>query len=163
MTNEWRTMLAALANADARRVYAEVVLTLPDAAGLSAKKRDRAVTTLRNAGLIRIDDDGSLNLVADAASDVLERTAPPKREGVHRFVRDGGIEQYPVRPADRRELLSWVVEQSIQLDESLSEAEVNDRLKPFHRDVALLRRYLIDDGLLLRTPSGSSYSRPSSS
>ena len=156
-------MLAALANADARSVYAEVVLGLPDAAGLPSKKRDRAVTTLCNAGLIRVGAGGSLVVVADAASDMLERTAEPKRKGVHRFVRNGRIEQYPVRPVDRREVLSWVVEQSIQCDEALSEADVNDRLEPFHPDVATLRRYLVDDGLLMRTPSGSSYSRPRTS
>ncbi|MEO7147486.1 MAG: DUF2087 domain-containing protein [Terrimesophilobacter sp.] len=160
MTKEWRTVLAALANADARSVYAEVVLGLPGAAGLPTKKRDRAVTTLCNAGLIRVGAGGSLVVVSDAASDLLERTAEPKHEGVHRFVRNGRIEQYPVRPVDRCELLSWVVEQSIQSDEVLSEADVNDRLEPFHPDVATLRRYLVDDGLLMRTPSGSSYSRP---
>ncbi len=42
MANEWRPVIAALANPDARSVYAEVVLGLPDAAGLSPKKRERA-------------------------------------------------------------------------------------------------------------------------
>ena len=52
MTNEWRSVLAALANTDARSIYAEVVLGLPQTAAISLKKRERAVTTLRNAGLL---------------------------------------------------------------------------------------------------------------
>lgn len=163
MTNEWRAILAAFANADARGVYAEVVLGLPDAAGLTPKKHARAVTTLCNAGLIRTDVDGSLELVADAASALLAESAEPRREGVHRFVRDGRIEQFPVRPADRHKVLGWVAEQAIEPSETLTEAELNDRLEPFHSDVATLRRYLVDDGLLLRTTSGSSYSRPAQS
>lgn len=41
----------------------------------------------------------------------------------------------------------------------LTEAELNERLVPFDEDVAALRRYLVDEGLLMRTRSGSSYSR----
>ncbi|MBB5633791.1 hypothetical protein BKA04_002014 [Cryobacterium mesophilum] len=159
MANEWRAVLAALANSDARSTYAEVVLGIPDAAGLSPKKRDRAIATLRDAGLIRVADDGALELVTDAIPTMLAHSAVPKREGVHRFVRDGRIEQYPVRPADRRELLAWVVEQAFAPGEELTEAEVGDRLEPFHPDVATLRRFLVDEGMLQRTPSGGSYSR----
>lgn len=43
--------------------------------------------------------------------------------------------------------------------EVLTEAELNERPVPFDEDVAALRRYLVDEGLLMRTRSGSSYSR----
>lgn len=157
MTNEWRAVLAALANADVRSVYAEVVLGLPDAAGLSPKKRERATSALRDAGLVKVDSDGSLELVADAIPTVLADSAEPRREGVHRFVRDGRIEQFPVRPADRLELLRWVTDQAFESGQDLTEAEVNARLEPFHPDVATLRRYLVDESLLRRTPSGDTY------
>ena len=35
-----------------------------------------------------------------------------------------------------------------------SETEVNNRLRPVDDDVALLRRYLVDEGLLIRRPPG---------
>ena len=35
-----------------------------------------------------------------------------------------------------------------------SETDVNNRLRPVHDDVAMLRRYLVDEGLLLRRPPG---------
>lgn len=152
-------MLAALANGDARRVYAEIILNLPEASGISARKRERAVAVLTSSGLIRESEDGSLEPVADAAAEILAHTAEPQREGVHRFVRDGMIEQFPVRPADRHAVLAWVVDQAIDTGETLTEPELGKRLELLHPDVATLRRDLVDEGLLMRTPSGTSYSR----
>ncbi len=158
MANEWRAVIAALANPDARSVYAEVVLGLPDAAGLPAKKRERAVATLRSAGLIR-DAGGEFELVTEPLAAMLAEAAEPRREGIHRFIVDGRIDAYPARPADRRELLEWVADQAMSAEEVLTEAELGERLGRLRDDVATLRRYLVDGGLLLRTPSGTSYSR----
>jgi hypothetical protein len=44
--------------------------------------------------------------------------------------------------------------------EDLTERQVNERLLSYTEDVVLLRRYLVDFGLLERTASGSSHSRP---
>ncbi len=159
MTNEWRAVLAALANADASSVYAETVLGLSGSATLSSKKRNRAVAILRNAGLVSVKEDGTLTLIPDALAGVLELSADPKREGVDRFVSNGRIERYPIRSSDRLDVLKWVVDQAIQPDEVLTEVEINARLAPFDPDVAALRRYLVDAELLLRTRSGTSYSR----
>ena len=159
MANEWRAVIAALANPDARQVYAEVVLGLPDAAGLSPKKRERAVAALRSAGLIRTAQDGALELATAPLTAMLADAAEPRREGIERFTVDGRIETYPAKPTDRRELLEWVAGEALGPDEVLTEAELGERLERFREDVATLRRYLVDEGLLLRTPSGTSYSR----
>jgi hypothetical protein len=159
MANEWRPVIAALANPDGRSVYAEVVLGLQGAAGLSPKKRDRAVATLRAAGLIRVSGDGSLELATAPLAAMLADAAEPRRKGIDRFIVDGGIETYPARSADRRELLEWVSGEVMGTDEVLTEPELGERLVHFHEDVATLRRYLVDEGLLVRTPSGTSYSR----
>lgn len=159
MTNEWHAVLAALANPDARSVYAEIVLGAPQTALLSAKKRERAVTTLCNAGLISVEVNGDFTLVPDAMAKVLARAAEPRREGVDRFIRNRRIERYPMRPTERQAVLKWVADDAFQIDEVLTEPEVNERLAPYDADVAALRRYLVDEGLLLRTKSGTSYSR----
>lgn len=159
MANEWRAVIAALANPEAQQVYAEVVLGLPDAAGLSPKKRERAVATLRSAGLIRVAPDGTPEATTARLTAMLAEAAEPRREGIDRFVANGRIQTYPARPADRNTLLKWVAATAMQPGEILTEQELGERLEPFHPDVATLRRYLIDEGLLLRTPSGSSYSR----
>jgi hypothetical protein len=159
MANEWRAVIAALANPDARGVYAEIVLGLPDAAGLSPKKRERAVATLRSAGLIRTAQDGSLELATAPLTAMLAEAGEPRREGIERFIVDGRIDAYPAKPTDRRDLLGWVASEALGREEVLSEAELGERLGRFREDVATLRRYLVDEGLLLRTPSGTSYSR----
>ena len=40
-----------------------------------------------------------------------------------------------------------------------SEADVNDALREFHPDVAALRRYLVEEGFMSRTPGGYAYWR----
>lgn len=87
----------------------------------------------------------------------------PRRQaqtGLDRFMRLGRIERYPANKAERRELLAWIVSQAIKPGETLTERQVNERLLSYTDDVVLLRRYLVDFGLLSRTPSGSSYSLP---
>ena len=159
MTNHWRPVVAALANSDARHVYAEAVLGLPDSGVLPMVKRERAVEVLRAAGLIEVDSGGHHRATSEGLRALLAEGAEPKREGVDRFIRDGRIEQYPARPSDRRAVLEWVARELLSPGEELSEAEVNERLARHHDDVASLRRYLVDAGLLQRTPSGDSYRR----
>jgi hypothetical protein len=94
-------------------------------------------------------------------SDLLSQQ--PRRQpktGVDRFMRLGRIDRYPANKAERRELLAWIVGEAIQPGESLTERQVNERLLSYTDDIVLLRRYLVDFGLLQRTASGSSYSRP---
>lgn len=159
MTNEWRAILAALANEDARKVYAEFVLGMPHPTPLSEKRRTKASTRLRNAGLLGASESGELTLATNAFANALELSAEPKREGIDRFLRGGRIERYPVRSSDRLEVLEWVATQALRPGEVLTEPQLNERLMAFDTDFAALRRYLVDAGLLLRTTSGTSYSR----
>jgi hypothetical protein len=48
----------------------------------------------------------------------------------------------------------------IEPDVELQEREVNARLRPLSDDVAMLRRYLVDEGMVERRPPGI-YRRPS--
>ena len=42
-------------------------------------------------------------------------------------------------------------------DERLTEREINERLAAIVDDVAAIRRYLVDEGLIERTRSGTEY------
>ncbi|MBP1135989.1 hypothetical protein JOE31_002221 [Arthrobacter sp. PvP023] len=160
----WRRVLAALGNDDARTAYAQVVLgaKLPEAiADLNEQRRNRAVTALLESGLVEPNAAGEL----EASGAIFRRllTQQPRRQpqtGLDRFLRLGRIERYPANKAERRELLAWILSNSIRPDEDLSERQVNERLLSYTDDVVLLRRYMVDFGLLERTPSGSSYYRP---
>ena len=159
----WRRVVAALANNDARTAYAQIVLGAkrPDVvADLNDHRRNRAITTLLESGLVERNAANELEASEAIFSDLL--TQQPRRQaqtGVSRFMRLGRIERYPANMAERRELLAWIVSAAIEPGEHLTEKQVNERLLSYTDDVVVLRRYLIDFELLERTPSGSSYSR----
>jgi hypothetical protein len=155
----WRKVVAALANDKLRIVFAELVLEDARRRGLSVQegKRRRALEQLVSAGIVREGAGGELNpgifraLLQEAA---VER----RRDGVERFLVNGRIDRYPANRSQRHELLAWIAGQAFNPGESLPEKAVNERLMEFSDDHVLLRRYLVDAGLLERTPSGSSYS-----
>ena len=163
-----RRIAAVLANDDMRTLYATIVLgqdsTLPAA---TAKK---ALAALLRSGLVQQvveegDDshpgDGHRVVASPQVFRELLAQHPPRviATGVEKYLRDGKIDRYPAAAHERHELLVWVVERAIGVDEVLSERDVNERLEPFTDDVAALRRYLVDAALLERTPSGSTYAR----
>jgi hypothetical protein len=160
----WRRVMAVLANSDARTAYAQVVLgaTLPDVLnGLKAQRRNRAIAALLESGLVERNAAGELAAPEAIFRDLLDQQ--PRRQaqtGVDRFMRLGRIERYPAGRAERRELLAWIVNEAFGTGENLTERQVNERLLGYTDDVVLLRRYLVDFGLLERTASGSSYTRP---
>jgi hypothetical protein len=74
-----------------------------------------------------------------------------EREKVLRaFVRDGRLVSIPAKPKKRELLLSFILEQSFPEDRGYEEREVNQRLGLLHPDVAALRRYHVDAGLMTR-------------
>lgn len=85
------------------------------------------------------------------------------RAGVGKFLVGGvgpRIQALPAAPGERRELLLWVRDAALRPGEVLSEPQLNERLRVFHVDVARIRRYLVDHGLLERTPTGTQYALP---
>ncbi len=65
------------------------------------------------------------------------------------FLKDGRLKVIPAKAAKRRIVLDHLV-QMFEPGHRYSEAEVNNLLAPVHPDVAALRRYLIDEGLMER-------------
>ena len=70
------------------------------------------------------------------------------------FVRDGRITALPAKRGVRRLLLDHVA-QAFEPGRRYPELAVNEILKAFHDDHAALRRYLVDEDLLSRTPGGT--------
>jgi hypothetical protein len=66
------------------------------------------------------------------------------------FVRDGRLVSIPAKPKKRDILLPYVLERCFPEDRDYEEKEVNQRLALLHRDVAALRRYLVDGKLMTR-------------
>ncbi|RZS59539.1 hypothetical protein EV141_0768 [Microcella putealis] len=153
----WRPIIAALAKPHSREAAARLMLgaTLDDAVEpLPLAKCDRVAETLRAAGLVdpetgRFDDRVVARILA------VNAVAP--RRGVDRYLVGGRIAQYPANPDARRELLSEVARRAFRPDEVLNERAINERLAVFSDDVAVLRRYLVDQELLERRADGSEY------
>ncbi len=75
-----------------------------------------------------------------------------------RWFRDGRLVAIPTRRGKRLPVLDRLAQEFLP-GEKYSEREVNDALRVFHPDVAALRRYLVDEGFMDRTPEGAQYWR----
>lgn len=149
---QWKPIMAALLDDDARAVLAE---TAPVA--LTVKRRERALQRLERCGLVRRAPEG-IEFAPEVVRQLL--ASSPRPTGPERFLdRDGRIDRYPANHRERTVLLEWIAQRAVSPGEVLSEAEIGDALEPFAPagDVAVLRRYLVDGGILRRTPSGSEY------
>lgn len=91
---------------------------------------------------------------AEGRADVAHTSAtglPPEEAKVLRaFIVDGRLASIPATEAKRQVILRYLREQCFAEDRPYPEKEVNQRLALFHRDVASLRRYLVDTGLMTR-------------
>jgi hypothetical protein len=82
--------------------------------------------------------------------------APPRRrlteleKVVRTFIRDDRLVSIPAKPRKRELLLPVILDRCFPEDRDYEEKEVNMRLALLHPDVAALRRYLVDAGLMTR-------------
>jgi hypothetical protein len=72
------------------------------------------------------------------------------RRVLRSYLEDGRLSTIPARGAKRAVILRFLRERVFAEDRAYPEREVNARLALFHPDVAALRRYLVDDGLVTR-------------
>ena len=152
----WRAVIAALLDEDARAVLAELAPR-----DIPPRRRERAILRLERAGLVRdrADPGAPADIELDTAALRAMLGGSRRPSGVERFLdRAGRIDRYPASPAERRELLVWVARRALS-DAPMTEKELGEALRPYapREDIAGLRRALVDDGVVKRTPSGSAY------
>lgn len=85
---------------------------------------------------------------------------PKEAKVLRTFVVDGRIQQLPARQGKRRVVYRWLIER-IPADRWIAEVELNGILRPFHADVATIRRELYEFGFLER--EGGSYRKSKTS
>lgn len=152
-----RAVVALLANDDVRRVFAIVSLNQRAELSTPTARELRAVNRLVAAGMI-IDSDGFFEVNTQGLLESLTQYSVPRPEGIDRFVQDGRISNYPASDRDRREVLEWVGQRVLEAGEIVTEGEINERLRPLMNEHVLLRRYLVDYGVVERNPDGTNYS-----
>jgi len=136
-----------------------------DAAAAGAPPRDarRQIARLTAAGLVASD---GARLVAriDAIRAALEEVAPAGDEGgaadarVRALFRRGRIVAIPRTPELWLSLLRHLAGR-FERGRTYREPEVNAVLHEAHDDHVALRRYLVDEGLLVRSADGATYRR----
>lgn len=154
MSERWRGVVAALLNPDLRAALGELSADVR----LTDARRQRALRRLAELQLVEVDRNGQARFTDAALKALLAEDARPRPTGPERFLdADGPIDRYPVRAAERRELLIWIAEHALRAGEVLDERALNERLARYADDVAALRRYLVDNDIVERTRSGSQY------
>jgi hypothetical protein len=160
------TIVGLLADPTRLRVVAALALgagtieEVASSAGLPLKDVALAARRLGRAGLVRRDGH-RLELLGDrfqAAARAAAASAPPAEPlsddpaedaVLSAFVRDGRLTSIPAQHSKRLVVLGHLV-RVFEPGVRYPEREVNALLAVWHPDVAALRRYLVDEGLLTR-------------
>jgi hypothetical protein len=160
------TIVGLLADPARLRVVAALALgagTLEDvaaASGLPLKDVALAARRLARAGLVHRDGHAlalhtehfgaAARAAAEAAPPPEPLSSDPAEDAVlSAFVRNGRLVSIPAQRSKRRVVLEHLV-RVFEPGVRYPEREVNALLGVWHPDVAALRRYLVDDGLLTR-------------
>jgi hypothetical protein len=160
------TIVGLLADEARLRVVAALALgagtleDVADASGLPLKDVALAARRLARAGLVERDGHtlalhteffGAAARAAAEAAPVPEPLSGDRAEAavLAKFVRDGRLTSIPVQLSKRIVVLQHLA-RMFEPGVRYPEREVNALLAVWHPDVAALRRYLVDEGLLTR-------------
>jgi hypothetical protein len=160
-----------LADDDRRRVVAALVLGASSmdevrrATGLSVRSVATALQRLVDGDLVeRVKPDDHVVLAAAFRRAAVAAKSRPSAESespadlpddarvLRTYLRDGRLTRIPSHRSKRLVVLDRLA-QDFDLGVHYTEAQVNAILRPYHDDVAALRRYLVDEGFLDRTPN----------
>jgi hypothetical protein len=107
------------------------------------------VDTLHAVGRAIGDLEGAAE-AARAAADLADGRDPEEAKVLRAFIVDGRLASIPAQERKRTVVLRYLREQVFEEERAYPEKEVNQRLALFHPDVASLRRYMVDAGLVTR-------------
>ena len=160
MSGAWIEVYAGLKNPAMRKVLGAVLLEQDSALGEDRATAKNLERWARIGLLVRGESGWTVN--EPMLTEALAAQAKPAtaREGVVRFFTGLKLDTLPARPAERLEVLTLIRDAVLEPGQRLGEAQLNERLRVVHPDVALLRRYMVDHGLLHRAGDGSVYTHP---
>jgi gluconokinase len=96
-------------------------------------------------------------IIHDLVGRPADAPSSPDERVIRSFVRDGRLVSIPAQGAKRQIVLRYLLDACFPEDRTYTEPEVNRLLGAYNPDVAALRRYLVDAGLMAR--SGGEYRR----
>jgi hypothetical protein len=101
-------------------------------------------------GMAALERDASGQDVPDGGPELDPDTPPEVARILRSFLVDGRLVTIPASGRKRLVVLRYLLDRVFTEDRDYPEKEVNQRLALFHPDVAALRRYLVDEGLVDR-------------
>jgi DNA-binding transcriptional ArsR family regulator len=107
------------------------------------------VDTLHEIGRSIAELEGAAEARQDAA-DLAAGRDPEETKVLRAFIAAGRLTSIPAQERKRSVVLRYLRDEVFTEDRGYPEKEVNQRLGLFHPDVASLRRYMVDGGLVTR-------------
>lgn len=99
---------------------------------------------------VELSPESSADAATEAATDTDSDEARYEARVLRAFIKESRLTAIPAREKKRQVALRFLRDQCFTEDRPYPEAEVNQRLALWHRDVAALRRYMVEAGLLTR-------------
>lgn len=157
-------VLSALANPLCRDLWARIVLE--EFSAPATRKQEKALERLVQAGLVVCDpsdvrDHDGHPVWRDAGvfQELLRQQSVPASGIEARYIRNGSVDHWPSKEEDKLELVRWILDRALEHGEQVPEQELNQRIRRWCQDPALVRRYGVDGGLLRRDPLTQVYAR----
>lgn len=125
------------------------------------EKERQAKTFLAMMELLKEKDEYApafvpVHKTATMVDDRYNITEDEQKEITNKYFSDGVLTKFPNKEKQRLVVLRKITSQ-LKTDYIYDEKELNETLKMFYEDYALIRRYLIDYGLIDRKADGSGY------
>ncbi|MDF2497532.1 DUF2087 domain-containing protein [Arthrobacter koreensis] len=172
-SSHWKAVAAALADTRRLDLYARIITAAGKGEPLFRDSLDRAeaksLDALQKAGLVR-SGDGGLFPVPEVFSRLLAADRTPRDESPMRHLGPGSSGSLPAKRTERLEVLHHLAGEVFSRHgvlggadnpaasrARLTEAEVTGRLAALTKDPAMFRRAMVDEGIVRRSPDGSSY------
>ena len=78
-------------------------------------------------------------------------------QNINKWIKDNKIQKIPKKENNKIELFNYIANLTFEKNVQYTEKEVNEKLKNFYIDYAILRRYMVDYKILSRTRDCKTY------
>ena len=78
-------------------------------------------------------------------------------QNINKWIKDNKIQKIPKKEKDNIELFNYIANLTFEKNVQYTEKEINEKLKNFYIDYAILRRYMVDYKILSRTRDCKTY------
>jgi transcriptional regulator len=72
-------------------------------------------------------------------------------QNINKWIKNNKIQKIPKKEKDKIELFNYIANLTFEKNVQYTEKEINEKLKNFYIDYAILRRYMVDYKILSRT------------